>query len=187
MSERTGPASITGFTPVEVRYTIPGTPQTLRVARNQKTLNHLRELCRRHGVEIHEEPVTGKWLEAERKGRRLGVWIVLGVVGFFVAAGIGGAAVGGGSGDGDASPGLAFEMCKTFVKRQLKAPSTATFRNFYDDDGEVSATGSGDGPYRIVSTVDSENGFGAKIRSRFSCTVSHTGGDSWHLDAISVN
>ena len=37
------------------------------------------------------------------------------------------------------------------------------------------------------STVDSENGFGAKIRSSFVCTVTHTGGDSWHLDDISLN
>lgn len=99
---------------------------------------------------------------------------------------------GTGAGDGtdtasDASPGMAFEMCKDFVKDRLKAPSTATFRNFYQDDGEVSATGFGDGPYRIVSTVDSENGFGAKIRSTFSCTVSHTGGGNWRLSAISVD
>jgi hypothetical protein len=90
-----------------------------------------------------------------------------------------------GSSTSGGSPGMAFEMCKDFVKARLKAPSTATFRNFYEDDGEVRVTGSGAGPYTIQSTVDSQNGFGAKIRSNFSCTVTATG-DTWHASNVSV-
>lgn len=86
------------------------------------------------------------------------------------------------------SPDMAFEMCKTFVERQLKAPSTATFRNYYENDGEVNVTGDGDGPYTVVSTVDAENSFGAKIRNSFVCTVTHESGtDTWDLNDISVN
>ena len=187
VNERTGAASTTGFTPVEVRYTIPGQVQTLRRIRTQKALDYQRQFCARQGIEIHERELTADDLAVERRGKR-GAWIAIGVVAAVITVASIAAGSGSDSESSDASPGLAFVMCKDFVKDRLKAPATATFRNFYDDDGEVSVTGSGDGPYRVVSTVDSENGFGAKIRSRFSCTVTHTpGGDNWRLDAISVN
>lgn len=79
----------------------------------------------------------------------------------------------------------AFDACKGFVKSQLKAPSTAKFRNFYEKDGEVLVTGTGDGPYTVTSTVDSQNSFGAKLRSSFTCTVTLTG-STWGLDDISI-
>ena len=80
----------------------------------------------------------------------------------------------------------AFEICKDFVKDRLKAPSTAKFRNFFQDDGEVVVTGSGNGPYTVTSSVDSQNSFGANLRSNFVCKVTNTSGDSWHLDNISI-
>jgi hypothetical protein len=79
----------------------------------------------------------------------------------------------------------AFDACKGFVKRQLKAPSTAKFRNYYEQDGEVVVLGTGDGPYTVMSSVDSENSFGAKLRSNFTCKVTLSGG-TWKLDDISV-
>lgn len=80
----------------------------------------------------------------------------------------------------------AFEVCKDFVKDRLKSPGSATFRNQFEDDGEVVVTGSGRGPYTIVSTVDSENSFGASLRSRFTCTVTNTDGDNWKLNDINI-
>lgn len=45
------------------------------------------------------------------------------------------------------------------------------FRNFFQDDGEVVVAGTGSGPFTVRSTVDSQNGFGAMLRSSFVCTV----------------
>lgn len=81
----------------------------------------------------------------------------------------------------------AFEMCKSFVKDRLKAPSTAKFRNYFEDDGEVRVSGFGDGPYIVISTVDSQNGFGAQIRGTFTCSVTNSSGDNWRLNSISVD
>lgn len=96
---------------------------------------------------------------------------------------------GGGGGGTSASDQehTAFEMCKKFVKDRLKAPESATFRNFFQDDGEVSVTGSGNGPYVVTSSVDSENSFGAKLRANFRCTVTNTSGNNWHLDDIFID
>lgn len=53
------------------------------------------------------------------------------------------------------------------VKEHLKAPSTADFPADY----EKYITDNGDGTYKIKAYVDSENSFGAKIRSNFSLTI----------------
>lgn len=68
----------------------------------------------------------------------------------------------------------AFNACKDFVRDRLKAPSTATFRNFFQDDGEVRVSYDGS-TYTVRSTVDSENSFGASLRSSFTCVVTMTG------------
>lgn len=80
----------------------------------------------------------------------------------------------------------AFDVCKGFVKERLKAPSTAKFRDFYQDDGEVQVDRNTDGTYTVTSTVDAQNSFGAKLRSTFTCTVHPTGKDTWLLDDISI-
>lgn len=88
--------------------------------------------------------------------------------------------------DQDEMEFTAFEMCKDFVEDQLKSPGSATFRNFFEDDGEVQVSGSGRGPYEVVSSVDAENSFGAKPRIPFSCTVTNTEGDTWRLVDINL-
>lgn len=65
-----------------------------------------------------------------------------------------------------------------FVPARLKAPATAKFSG-------VSVSGSG-GTYAVTGSVDSQNSFGALIRSTFSCTV-HSSGDKWVLDSAQVN
>lgn len=95
-----------------------------------------------------------------------------------------------GSDDDDGGDDLqfgAFDVCREFVKDRLKAPGSASFRNYFDDDGEVRVTGSGDGPYTVRSTVDSENSFGAKIRTGFTCTVEHTGDGRYRLVSLNID
>lgn len=104
--------------------------------------------------------------------------LVLGLVACGVESSTGGSS----SADAEEQEYAAFEMCKEFIKDRLKSPATAKFRNFFEDDGEVSVSGLGQGPYTVVSTVDSQNGFGALVRSSFTCTVTNTSGNSWRLD-----
>jgi len=81
----------------------------------------------------------------------------------------------------------AFDVCTQFVKERLKAPATASFRNYFEDDGEVQVSGVGDGPYTVISSVDAENGFGANIRTGFVCEVRHTGDGNWRLVNLVLN
>jgi hypothetical protein len=50
--------------------------------------------------------------------------------------------------------------------KKLKAPSTAEFSG---------TTATGGGPWTVTGQVDSQNSFGAMIRSPFGCTVTITG------------
>lgn len=65
-----------------------------------------------------------------------------------------------------------------FVPKRLKAPKTAEFSG-------VTVTESG-GVYTVTGSVDSQNGFGALIRSSFTCKVRESG-DNWVLDSASVS
>jgi hypothetical protein len=119
------------------------------------------------------------------------------LIGLVVVVSIAVAVFGGGSDGGDASEPRdaaevsstedlsleAFDICKEFVKDRLKSPSSAVFRNYFQDDGEVVVTGRGTGPYTVRSTVDSDNSFGASLRLPFTCRVSRVD-DGWHLDDL---
>lgn len=95
---------------------------------------------------------------------------------------IGGRTTGPASG---ADPISAFVMCKQFVTDRLKAPATAVFPT-YGDSGtqtdQLSAL-----QFRARAFVDSQNGFGANIRTSYTCTVTNTGGNNWHLDDLTTN
>jgi hypothetical protein len=62
--------------------------------------------------------------------------------------------------------------CNDFVRSRLKSPATAHFNA--DTTTNVGST------YTVSGTVDSANGFGAQLRSSFTCTMTDTG-DKWHL------
>ncbi len=76
----------------------------------------------------------------------------------------------------------AFVASQDFVEDQLKAPGTAKFP-WYDESFVVDLGG---GRFRIKAYVDAENSFGAKLRTRYSCILRSTGGDTWHLENIEV-
>jgi hypothetical protein len=78
----------------------------------------------------------------------------------------------------------AYNMMETFVKKRLKSPSKAEFPGVFD--GKVDhVTYDGMGVYNISSYVDSQNSFGATIRTRFSGSIEDLGGGRWKL--ISLN
>jgi len=76
----------------------------------------------------------------------------------------------------------AWLMSQEFVKDQLKAPSTASFPSY----SESYVTDFGGGRFRVNGYVDAENSFGAKLRSRFTCTLNSQDGEHWHLEDINV-
>lgn len=71
--------------------------------------------------------------------------------------------------------------CQEFVRRGLKAPSTADFAGYGD-----SVVSGGGGFFVVRSYVDAQNGFGAKIRTDWVCNV-ESRGKSWHLNDLSTN
>ena len=66
-------------------------------------------------------------------------------------------------------------MSKSFVKNQLKAPATAEWPAF--DEIKVQKFPDPPNTYRVVGYVDSENGFGALIRTNYTCDLTYKGGD----------
>jgi hypothetical protein len=80
---------------------------------------------------------------------------------------------------------MAYLMCQEFVKDDLKAPATAKF----PDISEVSiiSTFSNDpNRYKVNGYVDAENGFGALLRSRFTCNISYSGNDKWTINELTI-
>jgi hypothetical protein len=65
----------------------------------------------------------------------------------------------------------AFVDCNRFVEASLRAPSTAKFADYSPD--RVQAIGAS--RFRVRSWVDAENGFGARLRGRYTCTVRYDG------------
>lgn len=77
----------------------------------------------------------------------------------------------------------AFLVCKQFVTERLRAPTTAKFPN--SSDAAVNLVSGGE--WTVASHVDSQNGFGAMIRSSFTCTVKPVEGDKWRLVEIKID
>lgn len=99
---------------------------------------------------------------------------VLAVVAVLVVA----ALIWGDGSDLDAGDGRGAERkCEELVKAQLKAPATADF-------SDVAAVG--DGPWDVSATVDSENSFGATLRSKWTCRIEHVAGSVYDGTAVLV-
>lgn len=78
------------------------------------------------------------------------------------------------SGSPEKPDGLGAQViCHDFVKDVLKSPSTADF-------SDESFTGSSP-VWTVRGQVDSENSFGAKVRSSYVCKVKSTGAEKWTL------
>ncbi len=91
-------------------------------------------------------------------------------------------AFGGNYGSGDPSDSEAYVMSHQFVRNSLKAPRTAKFP--YSGDEGVSISKSSDNVYAIRGYVDSENSFGAMIRTEYRCVLRYIGDDNWQLEDL---
>jgi len=81
---------------------------------------------------------------------------------------------------------MAFIQCKEFVKRQLHSPATANFPllDYASRKDDINT-------YSIKSYVDAQNGFGATVRTNYTCKVQFLGGSdsaikNWTLIDLSL-
>lgn len=82
---------------------------------------------------------------------------------------------------------MAYIQCREFVKNRLKLPGSADFPYL-----EYGATEISSKHFVVQSYVDSQNEFGAKIRSNFYCEVLWNGASdsdqrNWNLISLVIN
>lgn len=115
-------------------------------------------------------------LAVKPKKPPVGVWIGAAVVVAVMALVISVVVKGGGPADPKTDAKL---ICQeNFIAARLKAPATAKYL-------DVTVTQLGD-VYTVTGSVDSENSFGALIRSTFTCKVKDSG-DQWLLQSATVS
>lgn len=78
-------------------------------------------------------------------------------------------------------------MAENYVEQVLKSPSTAEFPTL-----EFNYADLGNNTYQIISYVDSQNSFGAMIRSNWSVILTYNGGDwsnqsNWTLNELTFD
>jgi hypothetical protein len=76
----------------------------------------------------------------------------------------------------------AFYYTKEYVKLRLKAPSTAQFPDSERDNTSIHREGQ---VYTVVSWVDSQNLFGAMLRTVYACRIEQVREGVWQLRELS--
>lgn len=71
----------------------------------------------------------------------------------------------------------AYTICQQFVQDRLRSPKSADFQN--SRDAKIQSVGTDE--YEVSAYVDSQNSFGAMLRTPFRCTVKPSDGDRWQL------
>ena len=79
---------------------------------------------------------------------------------------------------------LAYNIMKEFVKRELVSPTTAKFPGMVFGEARGHIKRLPDHKYRIVSYVDSQNSFGAMIRTNFVGVVQQVSEDQMRLMSL---
>lgn len=119
-----------------------------------------------HQPRQHTQRERTEQTEQEPQAIRPFFKILLSIIGLCVVAGMF-------SGNGKTSGAKLDEWgaqvsCEDAVSNMLKAPTTAKFDNWV-------RSSNGDGSFTVTGTVDSQNSFGAMLRSQFSCKVRDKG------------
>jgi ribosomal protein L37E len=77
------------------------------------------------------------------------------------------------SSSGSTNKFLSYTYAEDFVKKKLKSPGSAEFPGTFEKADHITELGYN--KYKIISWVDSQNGFGASLRTRFSCVIEFNG------------
>lgn len=81
------------------------------------------------------------------------------------------------------SESMAYIMSQQFVENSLKSPSTAKFPSLYKL-GDHAVLTTGTNYYEIKAYVDSQNGFGAMIRTHYTCNMKYKGNNTWGCENL---
>ena len=76
----------------------------------------------------------------------------------------------------------AYVASQNFVKQKLKAPATAKFP-VYDKSMVVTNDNK---RFKVESYVDAQNSFGASVRTKYVCIVTHIEGNEWQLESVQL-
>lgn len=110
-----------------------------------------------------------------------GVWIVTVVVAVLVIGGIVTGTSFGGSTDDEGPDAVGAQVaCQDRVKTALKSPATAEFSG-------VKAVPQGGNTWTVRGAVDSQNSFGALLRSTFTCVAQSDDGETWTTSKVALN
>lgn len=74
-------------------------------------------------------------------------------------------------------------MAEQFVRKSLKAPSTADFPWYNPDHVKYR----GDNTWVVHSYVDAQNSFGAKLRTWYICELKYMGNKEWKCISLALN
>lgn len=125
-------------------------------------------------IEKKEKTEVNQIKKPKKKNEGCTTWLIIAaiLIAFFYIIGS------GGDNDSSSKPTpsskfLAYRYAENFVSEKLKSPSTAEFPGISEKDKHITSLG-GD-TYKIESWVDSQNSFGATIRTNFSCTITFEG------------
>jgi len=136
----------------------------------------------------HQHPAPGVYGQPQRPSKKpqRKSSPVLGVVMLFVMAvalcTVGIAAVTSGMEDPPTDPASADRstdaevMCEEFINKRLKAPASAKYTH--------QSRQKNGAQYVVSGYVDSQNSFGAMVRTDFTCTVTDQGDGKWRLDDL---
>jgi len=80
---------------------------------------------------------------------------------------------------------MAYIMVEDFVKERLISPSSARFPGVFDGRADH-ITSLGNRRYRITSWVDSQNSFGAVLRTHFTAEIEQIDEDRWRLISLDM-
>lgn len=82
------------------------------------------------------------------------------------------------------STAAAFVTCNQFVENRLRAPGSTKFP--YVTEATIQTLGDAD--YEVSSYVDSQNGFGALLRSKYTCAVTYElDSKQWRLRDLKID
>jgi hypothetical protein len=139
---------------------------------------------RKHSTTANHQVTSSSGLDPVLKSNWF--WLAVGVTILIVLSQCGGGS--SSPGNSPAAPDVgdqvgAYVVCQQFVEDRLVAPATAEFGGPYS---QVTKT-LGGGRYEVDTYVDSQNGFGALVRSDFVCTVKHVAGDRYSLESLDIS
>ena len=151
-----------------------------------KEIDDKEVFCKHCGSKINEAKNEDKNKEEDHKPNtktKSIISIVVTLVIFAIIVGVAFTCCGGGDSKSDKeghSEVEAWVAAKIEVEDNLKSPKTASFPWSYEE----YVTKINDNDFKVKSYVDSENSFGALVRTQFRCYVTHLGNLKYKVEDL---